>query len=79
LCIVLEDPISRLRYVRASWFEGWVRQQAGPGEARTMARSVLRLGWQRPSASGQIKATAPGRRATLHWAFFIVPEGWGDE
>ena len=76
LCIVLKDRGCGLRYVRASWFEGHVRQHSGPGEARTMARSVLRLGWRRPSQSGQIKATAPGRRAVLHWAFFVVPEGW---
>jgi 5S rRNA maturation endonuclease (ribonuclease M5) len=63
--LVLEDPDSGLRYVRASWFDAHVRQVVGPGESRIIARSLLALGWQRPPGRGRIKATCPSRNDDL--------------
>ena len=74
--VVLEDEKTGLRYVRVTWFKAYVRQQAAPGEAEAISRAMQRLGWTKPGSDGQIKATAPGRADTLHWAFFVVPRGW---
>ncbi len=74
--VVLEDADTGWLYVRASWFGAHIRQQSGPGEAAIILRAVLRLGWRKPGRHGQIKATAPGRKDTLHWAFLEVPPDW---
>jgi Primase C terminal 1 (PriCT-1) len=74
--IVLEDATAGVRYVRASWFAAYLRQQAGPGAAEEGVRAMKRLGWNKPGTEGRVKATAPGRPATLQWAFFQVPAGW---
>jgi hypothetical protein len=74
--VVLQDEDTGWLYVRASWFGAHVRQQSGPGEAAIILRAVLRLGWRKPGRHGQIKATAPGRKDTLHWAFLEVPPNW---
>lgn len=74
--IVLEDTDSGVRYVRASWFAAYVRQQAGPGSADLAARVMRRVGWEKPGTEGRVKASAPSRDATLQWAFWLVPKGW---
>ena len=74
--IVLEDTDSGVRYVRASWFAAYVRQQAGPGAADVATRVMRRVGWDKPGSEGRVKATAPARDATLQWAFWLVPKGW---
>ncbi len=74
--LVLEDPETRLRYVRCSWFNSYVMRRSGPGEARAVGRAVSHLGWEKPGSEGLIKATAPGRKASLSWAFYKVSPGW---
>ncbi len=74
--IVLEDSDSGVRYVRASWFAAYVRQQGGPGAGDVAARVMRRVGWDKPGTEGRVKATAPDRAATLQWAFWLVPAGW---
>jgi hypothetical protein len=74
--VVLEDAQTRLRYVRASWFAAYVRQQSWPGAADEAARTMRRLGWGKPATEGRIKATDPGSTNTLQWAFWTVEAGW---
>jgi hypothetical protein len=74
--VVIVDQDSAARYVRASWFAAYVRQQAGPGAADEASRAMRRVGWEKPGTEGRVKATAPGRGATLQWAFYRVPAGW---
>ena len=58
---VLVDTDTGIRYVRASWFAAYVRQQAGPGAADETLRALQRVGWRKSGSEGRIKATAPGR------------------
>jgi hypothetical protein len=74
--VVLVDQDTAARYVRASWFAAYVRQQAGPGAADEASRAMRRVGWEKPGTEGRVKATATGRGATLQWAFYRVPAGW---
>jgi hypothetical protein len=74
--LVLEDPVTGVRYVRAEWFGGYVKRLTGAGEERAVLRTMTHLGWVKPGTEGRIKATQPGFGATRQWAFFEVPKGW---
>ena len=76
---VLEDTGTGARYVRIQWLVSHLRQLVAPGEAEAMLAALTRLGWVKPGRDGQIKATQPRGRGTLHWAFVIAPAAWEDE
>jgi hypothetical protein len=76
--LVLVDVDTGDRYVRAQWFGLHVREVAGVGDADKALRLMPALGWAKPGSEGRVKATRPGFRDTLQWAFFIVPTGWED-
>src|SRR5829696_1464600 len=64
------------RLVRAEWFMRHVRGFTARETPTTLAARMMRVGWERRGTRGRIKATAPGRNATLAWAFWIVPAAW---
>ena len=67
------------RLVRAGWYYQHVRTlDAGMSQNR-LANRMAQVGWTRRAGSGRIKATAPGRQATLGWNFWTVPAGWEDD
>ncbi|UGS34248.1 hypothetical protein [Capillimicrobium parvum] len=74
----LEDPATGLRYVRAEWFGEFVAEKTGPGIADAVVRAMPPLGWTKPGREGRVKATQPGGRQTLQWAFFVIPVAWED-
>jgi hypothetical protein len=76
--LVLVDVDTGDRYVRAQWFGLHVREVAGVGDADKALRLMPALGWVKPGSEGRVKATRPGFRDTLQWAFFVVPTGWED-
>ena len=76
---VLEDTDTGARYVRSDWFATYVRSRVSPGEVEAIGRAMERLGWDKPGRQGRIKATAPGRKGTRIWAFYVVPKGWEDQ
>lgn len=64
------------RLVRSGHFYPWVRRRdPGQSEAR-IARRMQRVGWEKRSASGRIKATEPAFGRSLNWSFLVVPAGW---
>jgi hypothetical protein len=73
---VLVDTDSGERLVRCSWFAAFLRQQGGAGIVEEITRALQRLGWRKSGREGKVKATAPGRPATLIWAFWIVDPDW---
>jgi hypothetical protein len=75
--IVLRD-VSGTRLVRVEWFMRHVRELDTRMTPAALNSRMLRIGWQRRGREGRIKATAPGRHATLQWAFWLVPAGWED-
>jgi len=65
------------RYVRASWFAAHAREfVASSATAEQILGRMVAIGWQQPATEGRIKATQPGTKKTLNWAFFTVPDGW---
>jgi len=64
------------RLVRAGWFFQHVRTLDAALSQSTLATRMARVGWTRRGGSGRIKATAPGRQATLGWNFWTVPTAW---
>lgn len=77
--VVLLDRKAGRRYVRTKPFVGYLRANSAPGEHVEHLAALERDGWTRSGTLGRIKATQPGGRRTLAWAFHIVPVGWGDE
>jgi hypothetical protein len=76
-CIALRDT-SGARFVRSEWFLRYVRSMVPRETPASLRTRMARVGWERRGSEGRIKATAPGRAATLRWAFWIVPAGWGE-
>jgi hypothetical protein len=64
------------RFVRAGWFRQFVKGEDPGTSIRDIPMRMERVGWRRRNSRGQIKATAPGRRAELGWPFYVVPAGW---
>ncbi len=66
-----------MRLVRSSWFVTHVRGMDS-ASTREIPTRMIRVGWHRRGSEGRVKATRPGLRGQLNWAFFFVPEGWED-
>lgn len=64
--------------MRSEWFHRYARSLSPRETPATVGARMLRVGWERRGREGRIKATAPGRQATLQWAFWVVPAGWGE-
>jgi primase-polymerase (primpol)-like protein len=73
--LVLVDKDGR-RYVRASWFNLYVKSVSAPGVADEVCRRMLSQGWTKAGSEGRIKATNPAGGKPLQWAFFIVEKDW---
>lgn len=65
------------RLVRSSWFVSHVKALDSVG-SREIPTRMSRVGWHRRGSEGRVKATRPGLRGQLNWAFFFVPVGWED-
>jgi hypothetical protein len=76
-CLVLAD-VTGVRLVRCEWFSRYVRSLSPRETPATVNSRMMRVGWERRGQEGRIKATAQGRAATLQWAFWLVPKGWGE-
>ena len=66
-----------VRLVRSSWFVAHVRN-IDSASTRDIPTRMARVGWQRRGSEGRVKATRPGLKGQLNWAFFFVPDGWED-
>jgi hypothetical protein len=64
------------RWVRAGWFETYVRRDAGRAPDN-LATLMERIGWRRPGREGWIKATPTTGDRPLKWRFYEVARGWG--
>ncbi len=73
-CRVLRD-VEGFRYVRTGWFKAHVRSQEAISSTE-LANRMQRIGWERPGASGRIKATRPDLTGSLLWTFYIVRPDW---
>jgi hypothetical protein len=67
--------IDGTRLVRSSWFVTHVKNMDS-ASARDIPTRMSRVGWHRRGSEGRVKATRPGLKGQLNWAFFFVPEGW---
>jgi hypothetical protein len=65
------------RLVRSSWFVTHVKNQDSVS-TRDIPVRMCRVGWERRGSEGRVKATRPGLKGQLNWAFFFVPAGWED-
>lgn len=74
---VLEDG-EGARYVRAGWFQMYVRREDATASPQEVGHRMIRVGWQRRGATGRIKATRPGNTGSLVWPFYVVAAGWED-
>lgn len=76
-CTILVDAETGTRYVRAGWFQAFVKREVGGmySPAR-LAQAMLRVGWTRPGSQGRVKATNPTDGRTLQWPFYTVAAGW---
>jgi hypothetical protein len=77
--IVLVDPQSGGRLVRAGWFQAYVKREVG-GLYSPAALNVQmqRVGWKRCGKEGRVKATNPTDGRHLSFNFYAVPADWGD-
>lgn len=76
---VLIDTATETRYVRAGWFQQFVKREAGGLYNPTrLVQAMLRVGWERPNSQGRVKATDPDGAGQLAWPFFTVAAGWED-
>lgn len=76
---VLIDTATETRYVRAGWFQQYVKREAGGLYNPTrLVQSMLRVGWERPNTQGRVKATDPDAARQLAWPFFTVAARWED-
>jgi hypothetical protein len=73
---VLVD-VEGVRYVRAGWFQMYVRREDPTASPHEVGQRMVRVGWQRRGKDGRIKATAPQREAQLVWPFYVVAADWG--
>lgn len=76
--VILRDT-EGTRYVRCSWFRAHVRSEDGSVSPQEIAHRMERIGWRRRGGEGRIKATRPGHRGSLVWAFYTVPADWEDD
>jgi len=68
--------------VRIGWFRAWVRiDQDHTIPAQQVQQRMMRVGWRIRGGigGGRVKATCPGRTATLVWTFYDVPPDWGQD
>jgi hypothetical protein len=76
---VLIDTATETRYVRAGWFQQYVKREAGGLYNPTrLVQAMLRVGWERPNSQGRVKATDPDGGRQLAWPFFTVAADWED-
>jgi hypothetical protein len=74
---VLIDTATETRYVRAGWFQQYVKREAGGLYNPTrLVQAMLRVGWERPNSQGRVKATDPDGGRQLAWPFFTVTAKW---
>jgi hypothetical protein len=74
---LLVDTATETRYIRAGWFQQFVKREAGGLYNPTrLVQAMLRIGWERPNSQGRVKATDPETGQQLAWPFFTVPAGW---
>ena len=77
--IVAADVPTGIRYVRAGWFQEFVRRTGATVAAAEVMGLMLDVGWKRPGREGRIKATDPnGVGKPIVAAFYVVPAGWED-
>ena len=77
--IVACDESTGIRYVRAGWFQEFVRRTGTTANPSDVADLMVAVGWRRPGSKGQIKATDPAKlRKPIVTAFYVVPTGWED-
>jgi hypothetical protein len=76
---ILIDTTTETRYIRAGWFQQYVKREAGGLYNPTrLVQAMLRVGWERPNSQGRVKATDPDTGRQLAWPFFTVAADWED-
>jgi hypothetical protein len=76
--IVMKDTATARRYVRASWFQEYVRRTGSNTNPHEVAGLMLYVGWERSNRQARIKATDPAGGAPINVGFYVVPAGWED-
>jgi len=77
--LVAADKATGIRYVRAGWFQEFVRRTGTTANPQDVAGWMLDVGWQQRGQKGRIKATDPkGLDKPIAVAFYEVPKGWED-
>jgi hypothetical protein len=78
--IVAVDGSTGIRYVRAGWFQEYVRRIGATAGQADVMELMLDVGWKRKGNKGRIKATDPaGLGKPIGMPFYVVPAGWEDE
>jgi hypothetical protein len=74
---VLVDRESGARYVRAGWFQTFVKREVGSMfSPQSLTAQMERAGWTRPNSQGKIKATPLAVGRPLIFRFYIAPKDW---
>ena len=75
--IVAVDNTTGIRYVRAGWFQEYVRRTGATQQPADVLGLMVDVGWQRKGSKGRIKATDPsGLHDPVRVPFYLVPAGW---
>jgi hypothetical protein len=64
------------RLIRSGWFLAYVRSVAPRVGHVALPPLMAQAGWELPKDT---KATQPAGKETLHWKFYVAPEGWENE
>lgn len=67
------------RYIRAGWFQSYVRREDSTISRQDVTTRMLRVRWQIRGNTGRIKATGPMPGEQLGWNFLIAPAGWEND